>query len=108
MALVLVGDIIETLPSVSQMDASVPRARGQQRIAPGQRAHSCSVTEVLVNSTALGDVPQLSCSSGSAKGQLGTSSVPVDGGNRLRGDVAELEHSVVVGIPEVEATVQCH
>ena len=90
------------------MNTSVPRAGGQERITPGQRAHSCSVTEVLVNSAALGDVPQLSCSSGSAKGQLGTSSIPIDGGNRLRGDVAELEHSVVVGIPEVEATVQCH
>lgn len=63
---------------------------------------------VFVDPAALGDVPELDRALAGSDGYLRALAVPVEAGDGVWDEVAELEDSVVVGVPEIEAGVQCH
>lgn len=97
---------VRPLPDVPHHHAPVPRAAGQNAIAPGHRAHPCGVSAVLADSAAPGCVPELDGALAGAHCEVSALGVPVEAGDGVRSELAELEDTVVGGVPEVEGGVE--
>ena len=66
------------------------------------------MSKVFCDPTVLCDIPELGGTPGSPDGELSAVLVPVNGGNRLRCEVTELEDTVIISVPKIEAAVQGH
>ena len=105
-AFVLGDDILTAFPDIPHMNASISGTRGQKRVVPSHWANSGVVAKILRNSAVFNDIPNLDGSSAGADRNLRAAVIPIQTRNRIRGELAEFNNSVVIGVPEVEAGIE--